>query len=66
MKIGRSRHDGQSVVCPRAYRGLEGCGVRLRYVRTTDNGLIECPNCGLWFAPGNATECRDVKELHAA
>jgi len=65
MKI-RKRRRSQSVICPLEYRGREGCGVELSYAYTTDNGLIECPNCGLWFAPDDVTELRDVTKRRAA
>ena len=51
MKIERNSREGTSVICPVEYKGLTGCGEALRYFRTDDVGLIECPNCGLWFAP---------------
>jgi hypothetical protein len=51
MKIERNSREGTSVICPVEYKGLTGCGEALRYFCTNDAGLIECPNCGLWFAP---------------
>lgn len=50
----RNRSEGTSgmnVTCPVEYKGLTGCGHALTYFTTNDAGLIECPNCGLWFAP---------------
>ena len=62
-----SQSESQSVICPREYKeGLEGCGAKIRYTRTTDNGLIRCPDCGLWFSVAFATELSDVTGLHAA
>jgi len=51
MRIKRNGREGTSVTCPVDYKGLTGCGEALRYFSTNDAGLIECPNCGLWFAP---------------
>lgn len=64
MKINRERRRsqrrGKRVTCPLEYRGLEGCGHELEIVRMTADGLVECSNCGLWFAP------EDVADLRAA
>ena len=55
MMIKRNRREVTtsvtSVTCPVEYKGLTGCGEAFRYSFTNDAGLIECPNCGLWFAP---------------
>ena len=54
MRIKRNRREvtsGTNVTCPVEYKGLTGCGHALTYLSTNDAGLIECPNCGLWFAP---------------
>jgi hypothetical protein len=50
-RSGTAKVTTAKVTCPLEYKGLHGCGCALRYTRTTDNGLIECPRCGLWFAP---------------
>ena len=58
MKIKRERRQSQIVICPLEYRGLRGCGCELEIVRMSSNGLVECANCGLWFAPDHVTELR--------
>ena len=53
MSIKGNRRGTASVTCPSEYKGLRGCGTPLTYSHTTDNGLIECPRCRLWFAPAD-------------
>ena len=40
-----------TVQCPLEYKSLVGCGSVFAISSLTDNGLVRCPECGLWFRP---------------